>query len=74
MLSSEFSFELLMTEVSDNPSSSKYLASLMHCAIGAAREFNFHLVHEGIKDELWGGHVRAQLVRRIWWCLMISDR
>ncbi|WWD19948.1 hypothetical protein CI109_104421 [Kwoniella shandongensis] len=51
----------------------EYLASLMHCGIGLARDLNFHLVQAGSASSLWGGNVKSQIKRRIWWCLMIAD-
>ncbi|ORY35327.1 hypothetical protein BCR39DRAFT_596085 [Naematelia encephala] len=52
---------------------SKYLASLMHCGLGLARDLKFHLVRSEGPSALWGGYVRSEIARRIWWCLMIAD-
>ncbi|KAL7418359.1 hypothetical protein Q5752_006817 [Cryptotrichosporon argae] len=52
---------------------SKYLASLMHCAVGLARDLNFHLLTANTPTAAYGGNVRAELVRRTWWCLKLSD-
>nr|XP_019007485.1 uncharacterized protein I206_07743 [Kwoniella pini CBS 10737]OCF46266.1 hypothetical protein I206_07743 [Kwoniella pini CBS 10737] len=52
---------------------SKYLGSLMHCALGLARDLDFHLVTATSKPEKYGGVVQCELVRRIWWCLTVTD-
>ena len=45
----------------------------MHCALGLARDLNYHLVRAESSADQWGGNTRSQLIRRIWWCLMIAD-
>ncbi|WVQ67471.1 uncharacterized protein L199_005671 [Kwoniella botswanensis] len=52
---------------------SKYLGSLMHCALGSARDFDFHLATSATNPERFGGNIQTELVRRIWWCLAITD-
>nr|XP_019046724.1 hypothetical protein I302_05478 [Kwoniella bestiolae CBS 10118]OCF25654.1 hypothetical protein I302_05478 [Kwoniella bestiolae CBS 10118] len=52
---------------------SKYLGSLMHCALGLARDFDFHLATASTNPEKFGGNIQIELVRRIWWCLTITD-
>ncbi|KAK4689048.1 hypothetical protein P7C73_g1061, partial [Tremellales sp. Uapishka_1] len=52
---------------------SKHLASLMHCALGLARDLKFHLIQAGTPSTLWGGNIKAQILRRIWSCLVVAD-
>ncbi|WWC62248.1 uncharacterized protein I303_104844 [Kwoniella dejecticola CBS 10117] len=52
---------------------SKYLGSLMHCALGLARDLDFHLLTASTRPEKFGGNVQSELVRRIWWCLTVTD-
>ncbi|WRT68124.1 uncharacterized protein IL334_005099 [Kwoniella shivajii] len=52
---------------------SKYLGALMHCALGLARDLDFHLATAGTNPEKYGGNIQIELVRRIWWCLSVTD-